>query len=407
MAHAADPVRNIRLLQLYWFLSQFQLWIPVWIVYLTLQRGFSLTEVTGAEGLFLVGAVLLEVPTGAFADRYGRSRSLTIGALCFSASVLIFAVATSFPVLLASFILWSFATTFMNGADMALLFDTLRVAGREEEYEHLSGRGNALMWAGVLAATLLGGPVAALTDIRFTIFAGAATCLLTALVASIIADPPHERAAAGRPPIRSLIRLAFGELWHQKDVRAIVLLAGVTSAAFEAAGYLVQPYLVDRDIEVGTLFSLLQVPIFLGGCAGALFAARTAARFGPVRALVVGPLFGIVAFVALAAAPGLGAIAAFPVIIGLATAIRPIATGYVNRRVSSEARATILSMQSMVIAMVLAVFAPAIGFITDHWGLGAAFSVGAGLAALAVLSFGPQLITRSKSLPLPLIETEV
>lgn len=33
--------RNVRLLSLFWFLREFQLWIPVWIVYLTLERGFS------------------------------------------------------------------------------------------------------------------------------------------------------------------------------------------------------------------------------------------------------------------------------------------------------------------------------------------------------------------------------
>ena len=52
---AAHPDRNIRLLFAYWFLRDFQLWIPVWIVFLTIEQGFSLTQVTTAEGLFLIG----------------------------------------------------------------------------------------------------------------------------------------------------------------------------------------------------------------------------------------------------------------------------------------------------------------------------------------------------------------
>lgn len=63
--------RNVRLLSLFWFLREFQLWIPVWIVYLTLERGFSFSQVTAAEALFLIGVLVLEVPTGAVADRYG------------------------------------------------------------------------------------------------------------------------------------------------------------------------------------------------------------------------------------------------------------------------------------------------------------------------------------------------
>jgi hypothetical protein len=79
----------------------------------------------------------------------------------------------------------------------------------------------------------------------------------------------------------------------------------------------------------------------------------------------------------------------------------------VNRRVGSEARATVLSMQGMVLALVLAVVAPTVGFVTDHSGLGSAFAVGAVLAALAVAAFGPQLVTRSAAAPLPLVESEL
>lgn len=149
--------RNIRLLQVFWFLRDFQLWIPVWIVFLTTERGFSLTEITGAEGLYLVGIVVLEVPTGAVADRYGRSRSLALGAFCLGLAVLIFAFASSFAVLMVSFMLWSVAHTLMSGADMALLFDTLKLSHRESEYERFAGRGSALSWGARASPRCLAG----------------------------------------------------------------------------------------------------------------------------------------------------------------------------------------------------------------------------------------------------------
>ena len=129
MPNAVHLSRNLRLLYAYWFLREFQLWIPVWIVFLTIDQGFSLTAVTAAEGLFLVGVVALEVPTGAVADKWGRSRSMALGAFFLGISVLIFAFTTSFAILLASFMLWSVAHTLMSGADMALLFDTLKLSG--------------------------------------------------------------------------------------------------------------------------------------------------------------------------------------------------------------------------------------------------------------------------------------
>lgn len=383
--------RNLRLLSAYWFLREFQLWIPVWIVFLTIEQGFSLTAVTIAEGLFLVGVVALEVPTGAVADKWGRSRSMALGVFFLGVSVLIFAFTTSFAILLASFMLWSVAHTLMSGADMALLFDTLKLAGRESEYERMAGRGAALNWSGVGVATLLGGPVAAVFDIRFTIFLGAATCLVTALVALALWEPPHRRDDRPAEPYLRSIRLAFAEVSATRDLRAVILLAGVTTAALGAVHYLVQPFLVDRGVEVGVAFSLLQVPLFAAGMVGSLLAARIASQAGTQRALVVVPLTGAAGCVAIALAPGLGAYVPLLVVMFLGSTVHPIATGYVNRRVGSERRATVLSMQGMVYSLAMALMAPAMGFSTDRWGLGVAFSVCAGLALVALAVFGRPL----------------
>lgn len=391
MPSPAHLSRNLRLLYAYWFLREFQLWIPVWIVFLTIEQGFSLTAITSAEGLFLVGVVVLEVPTGAVADKWGRSRSMALGAFFLGISVLVFAFTTSFAILLASFMLWSVASTLMSGADMALLFDTLKAGGRESEYERVAGRGAALNWSGVGVATLLGGPVAALFDIRFTIFLGAATCLVTGLIALALWEPPHARGDKPAEPYLRSIRGAFQEVSATADLRAVILLAGVTMAALHGVQYLVQPFLVDRQIEVGVGFSLLQVPLFGAGMLGALFAARVAGQNRTRRALFAVPLIGAAGCLTLALTPGMGAYAAFPVVVLVGSMLQPLSTGYVNRRVGSERRATILSMQGMVMSLVMAAMVPALGLFTDTWGLGVAFSACAGVAIAALVVFGKPL----------------
>jgi MFS family permease len=219
----------------------------------------------------------------------------------------LFAFVKGFGLLLASFLLWSFASTLTSGADLALLFETLKGANREAEYERLTGWATALNWGGVGVATLIGGPLAAIFGIRFTIFVGAATCLVTAGVALAIPEPRHVvvHGEARRGSYFGAIRGAFGELWRQADVRALVLLAGTTGAALEAVTYLTQPYLVDRGIDVGVMFSLLQVPIFMAGIAGALLAGRARNPGMVVRTLVLVPVAGV--FALRRARPGAGA----------------------------------------------------------------------------------------------------
>jgi hypothetical protein len=56
-----------------------------------------------------------------------------------------------------------------------------------------------------------------------------------------------------------------------------------------------------------------------------------------------------------------------PLLIGISSCVEPIATGYINRRIGSERRATVLSIASMFRSLVLAALAPGLGYATDQW----------------------------------------
>lgn len=390
-------IRNTRLLYAFWFLRDFQLWIPVWIIFLVLEQGFTLTEITFAEGLYLIGVVLLEVPTGAVADKWGRSRSLGLGAFTLAAAVLVFAFATNYAILLVSFFMWSVASTLMSGADRALLFETLKAAGQEEKYERIAGRGLAFTWIGIGIATLLGGPVAELLSTEATIYIGSATCVVTGLVAFAMKEAPH--TATGDVQTQNYlvsIGHAFRETWSDTTIRPIVLLSGAVLAGMESVHYLIQPYLLDRGIEVGTLFSFLQVPLFLAGLAGALLVGRITSTSASARALIVLPLVGGIGCLALAVTPGLGAYAAYPLIMAVASAVDPLTSGIINRAASSERRATILSISGMMRSLVMAIAAPGVGYLTDTYGLGTAFTGSAAIVLLAILLFGAPVFARRK-----------
>ena len=110
MAHES----NIWKSYLYRFLMEFQLWWPIWVVYLQVKRGLSLTQITLMDAPFFVLIVLAEVPTGAIADRFGRRFSLVLGSSLFAVAVFIFAIADSYPVLLLSYGTWGLALTFQR-----------------------------------------------------------------------------------------------------------------------------------------------------------------------------------------------------------------------------------------------------------------------------------------------------
>lgn len=384
-----SPGNNIRLFYVYRFLRDAQVWIPVWVVFLTVEQGFTLAQVTLADGLYFLATVVLEVPTGAVADRWGRSRSVGLGCLVMMVALAVFAFTTTFAVLLASFMLWALAAALMSGADLALLYDSLQALGREAEYERHAGRGEAAVWIGVATATAIGGPLAVMTSIRFTIFVGIAVYFAAAVSAFLMVEAPHRGPADVVTRYFGGIRVALRIAWRDRALRWLVALGGAIHAGIGASMYFVQPLLLDRGVELGLAFSSLQVLPWLAAATGALIVASALRRVGEVTVLSVLAAGGLAAYAGLASVPSLAAFAFVPVLAMLESTIIPLTTGYVNRRVPSEQRATVLSLESLSRGLFIAPLGPLAGAVADREGLPAAYATLGVALALGTLIFGP------------------
>src|SRR5712692_9070433 len=126
---------NVRRCYVYRFLVNMQLWLPIWVLYLQEERGLTLAQITALDAPFWLINVLAQVPTGAFADRYGRKRAMLAGCVVLSAAYLMFGLASSYTLLLVSYALWAVGMAFGSGADLALLYDNLAALGRSQEYQ--------------------------------------------------------------------------------------------------------------------------------------------------------------------------------------------------------------------------------------------------------------------------------
>jgi hypothetical protein len=139
-------------------LMDLSLTAPIWVLYLRDERGFSLTEITLLEVPLFLLIVCAEVPSGALADRYGRRLALLTASAFLTFSMLVYAVATSWALLLVSNLAFGLAHAMRSGADVALLHDGLERAGRIAEFPRISGRFWALRSGAMLTGYLLGDP---------------------------------------------------------------------------------------------------------------------------------------------------------------------------------------------------------------------------------------------------------
>jgi MFS family permease len=344
---------------LYRFLMNFQLWWPIWVVYLQKDRGLSLTQITLLDVPFFLLVVLMEVPTGAVADRWGRRVSLMLGATMFSIAVFVFGIAESYPVLLLSYTVWGLGLTFQSGADTAILYDSLKAIDREDDFQKINSRMWALTSSAVLVAILIGAPIAAATSFTVPIVLSALVSLCAVPVAYSMHEPRYERDDEYERYFQT-VRNGIADAWKAPALRYIIIFSGILGAAVFAPLIFVQPFLDEHGVETGSL-GLWQAPVRAAGVVAALLVSQWVARVGQRGAFFAMPVAVGISMFALA---GIDQLWVFPVflIVGMvAGSMTPILATYVNRRIPSERRATMLSVQSVIASVILAGVEPATG----------------------------------------------
>ena len=391
-ARPAEPqdeayLANVWKVYLLHFLMHFQLWWSIWVLYLKDMRGFSLTQIAILEALFWGAAVLAEVPTGAVADRFGRKVSLALGAGSTAIAVLVFGFATSYWLTVVSYLVWAIGFAFLSGAEHAILFESLKAVGKEHQYQRAAGRMGAVFSFGALAGGLVGAPIAAATDLSIPVVLSAAIAAPGVLVALTLREPPlpdgEVRLAYG-PLLRESVRTAT----RLPTVRYMLVLAALISAVTFGPMIFMQPFLTGHGVKVAFI-GFIQTPVRVMGMVGALVAYQVTSRLGIRGAFIAAPLLMGGAYLTLGAWDAVYAFAAFPFIFFVNSLLLPPASDYLNRRIPSSQRATILSLRTMLSSLGAAILVPALGVAADGISLRAAFWI---TGSVVVVLLPPALV---------------
>ena len=391
--------RNIPIYYSFQFVRGFHFWLPIWFLFLQSQHGLSYVQIGFMEVLFGIATILAEVPTGAIADRFGRRVALGIGALGFAGATVLFAT-LNFPSLILGHLFMSITRTLMSGSDDALLYDSLRQLKRTDEYERHAGRASAVATASLLAATILAGPLVSVLDFRTVIIISAAGMGLAGLLALALREPPrresdfndtisdtNEQSAAyvSGAAVLSEIRTGLRIALRTRPILWAILFAGVLLATLDLPEFFIQPFVrshgVDPAITLieGLTYSGFMLPSFVGLMLGAIVAAPLAARLGERRALPAVLVVGVLVFLPLLVVDHLAIVASFALLAACTAAVQPLAGGYINRRIPSDQRATVLSIFSLLTAVMITIVIGSASLLVDVFDFRAGFALAFGL----------------------------
>jgi len=356
------------------FFLNFQLWWPIWIIYLTETRGLTLGQVTLIDVPFWISIILLQIPAAAIADRWGRKPTLFASAAAFAAAVTFFGLATNFWLILGSYLIWGVAFALLSGTESAFIYDSLKAMGRESEYARIYGRGWAVATAGGLIGTLLGAPVAEATSLPFPIIASGGLAFVAAVAALTFREPLIRDHEAPHPSYGAIIRESLGIVRRQPAVRYAIFYFGLITVGSIGPIFFFQPFLVQHHVDLGQV-GLWQTPMRVVGVIGALVAHRLISRVGERGTFYGMALLLVASYALLASWDSLYAQVAFPVMNAMVVLSQPTVTNYLNRRIGSDQRATVISLTNLVRSAVLIPSGPLLGALAES-SLGTAFAAG-------------------------------
>jgi len=344
----------------------------------------SFVQIFGLQTWFMLMCFLMEVPTGAVADRFGRRISVALGGFLLAGASALYASFPHLGVFVVAEGLFAVAIALISGADEALAYDSLLATGREHEASRVMARLEATKLAGILVGALLGAVVASRFGVRWPMLLQAVPMALSGLVALSLTEPPRGR----KEPTdgAGYLRLLSGGLEHFRtapELRALALdqVASATVAWLVIWLYQLQLSRVGVPLAafgvVHATMSLGQIA-FLSRVARAERAVGGKARLARLTAVVPA-----VAMLGMAATDRV--VPSLLLIVAAATAglgRPPLFSGPINRRIPSERRATVLSAVSAARTLAVGMVYPAVGVILDRSLVGALVFVGVlGLAA--------------------------
>lgn len=342
---------------------------PIFTIFL-LAKGFSLQQILTLASILLISRMLFEIPTGVFADRYGRKFSMIVGGIISVLGWSLWLFVDSFSAFIFINILFGLSGAFWSGSDEALIYDELKSVGKEKDVQKIFSRYSGAMGVSFAVASIIGGIIAHVhtLEIFYVLYAMTlVSCIAGLLVSCFIKEtkPTGEGTVVTHTEDSALRH--FGEgvrlLLRNKKLLKITLFSTLTVsfALFD----LYQVYFrVSQVPEAWYGFILALSSLLIA--TGKWYAYKLEEWFGVEKSMTIVALFPAVIWIIMSFV--------FHPIIAIVLFISsdvfgnvrdPIIADYQNRHIQGKYRATVLSTISLIISGYMALMLPIVGFVAD------------------------------------------
>lgn len=346
---------NIYLLNIIIFLQGLIFYAPIATIYRE-NRGVSISQIFLMESIYMILIILLEIPWGRFADKFGYKRTLILANFPFFLSKIIFFKADSFFMFFIERLLLAISISGLSGCDSALLFLSL---DEKDNSERAFARYDFFSILGFLLGSILSTFIINVSmDLAafYTIIPYGVAFLLSFLLKDV-----KGKSLESIGIIKNLKCIL-----QKRDILIFVIaIALVTEVVQSITVFLNQGIYIKSNIDVkyfGLILAAIQIIKLIS-----IKSYKITNKIGQKTTV---KLFIMVIFISSFTLIFIrNAFLAFTGIALIATSmafIEPIFMDIKNKSIKSVDRATLLSIYSMLGSIISAVINPVIGFAANY-----------------------------------------
>ncbi len=369
-------------------------------VYVTflLKHGLSLLEVNLVNAVFFLTLFVCEIPTGAFADIFGRKTSFVLACGLVSLSMFIYGASHRLGGFIITEILAAIGMTFRSGAFQAWLVDSLKQQDYQGSYAKVFGREGLFNQLGGGLGAIVGSYLAVQHPALPWFVAGIVMFLVMLLAWLTMKESYFIRhsfsAQKGVAAMKEVALMSFHYARTDRTVRFVLVITFVQIYAVQAINMYWQPFFRNLKIKeehLGFLFTGMLLSIAIGSFLASQLQERGTEKRTIVRLMILVGLLVASAALSTKLYPALLLFFLHEVGRGWWGVVKD---SYLQERIPSSERATITSFCAIaphiggVIGLILSGVIAQFGGITLSW-------VGSGL----VLIVGALLIRRNGNAP--------
>lgn len=362
--------RNINIMYAITFLRSFIFFVPILALYLE-EKLFTITNVTIIFAIITFGTAILEVPSGAFADVFGRKRTIILANFIAVLSATILTISSNFILFVVYAIIAAFNRSLYSGTDESILYDSLKEAEKVTSFKKVIGRNHAIDSLGLGVASIIGGFLATFslrTPVVVTIIP-----LIIALFISLFLTEPSYHKGLDHNIFRHM-KKSFSFIKSNFQLMILIIASLLFFAFGESIHQISQLFYKFNEIPVA-YFGIIFFTVFALSSLGSLMSYTVSEKFGNRKALILTTILSI-AFILLATFSRSFIAVGFLVLGSIPYGIRnPILSHLTNTKVESGNRTTVLSIRNLASSISFSIFAPLLGVLSDNLGIIIAYRI--------------------------------